>query len=419
MRAAWWNPRVAAAAALCALPLILAGCGDQKHAAGADEHGAEESEFERGPHNGRLLRSGDFAIEMTIFETGVPPEFHAYAYQDDKPVAPAKVVLAVMLKRLGGKTDKFAFKADKDYLAGNGTVVEPHSFDVVVTATHDGKTHNWSYASYEGRTVIRDKAAAEAGVTIEKSGPATIKQTIELLGHADLAPGAKASLRARFPGRILSVAKTFGDPVRAGDVLARIESNESLQAYAIAAPFNGVVLERNANAGDMATDGVLFLIGDPSKLAADFHVFDRDAVRIRAGQDLRIAGLDGAAVVDAKITMLSPVKDPGSQSIVARAFFDNPDGKFRPGMTINGNVVVDEAPVPLAVKTIAIQQFRDFEVVFAKVGETYEVRMLEIGRRSTEWTEVLGGLEPGVDYVVANSFLIKADIEKSGASHDH
>jgi cobalt-zinc-cadmium efflux system membrane fusion protein len=45
--------------------------------------------------------------------------------------------------------------------------------------------------------------------------------------------------------------------------------------------------------------------------------------------------------------------------------------------------------------------------------------MLEIGRRSAESTDVLGGLEPSTEYVVANRFLIKADIEKSGASHDH
>ena len=66
-----------------------------------------------------------------------------------------------------------------------------------------------------------------------------------------------------------------------------------------------------------------------------------------------------------------------------------------------------------------IQRFRDFEVVYAKVGDAYEVRMLDIGRRTPEWTEVLGGIDAGVDYVVGNSFLIKADIEKSGASHDH
>jgi membrane fusion protein, heavy metal efflux system len=413
MRRIWW-------AALFLLLLPLVGCGDQPAATpGEHGHGEEEAEFERGPHNGRLLRSGNFAVEITIFETGVPPEFHVYAYESDRAVAPSKVALRITLNRLGGKTDSFTFKSDRDYLVSSGTVEEPHSFDVAVMAVYGGITHTWTYESYEGRTVISNKAATEAGVTIEKTGPATIKQTIELVGHADLAPGAKASLRARFPGRVLSVVKNIGDPVRKGEALARIESNESLQAYAIIAPFDGVVLERNASEGDVASDGVLFVVGDAAKLAADFHVFDRDASRIRAGQTVRIASLDGAVSLESKIALLAPMKDAESQSIVARALFDNSTGAFRPGMTVNGHVVVDEARVPLAVKTVAIQRFRDFEVAYVKVGETYEVRMLEIGRRSSEWTEVLGGIEPGVDYVVGNSFLIKADIEKSGASHDH
>ena len=45
--------------------------------------------------------------------------------------------------------------------------------------------------------------------------------------------------------------------------------------------------------------------------------------------------------------------------------------------------------------------------------------MLETGRSDGRMTEVLGGLEPGTEYVVGNSYLIKADIDKSGASHDH
>jgi len=54
-----------------------------------------------------------------------------------------------------------------------------------------------------------------------------------------------------------------------------------------------------------------------------------------------------------------------------------------------------------------------------KIGEEYEVRMLELGLQAGEWVEVLGGLTPGSEYVSENSYIIKADIEKSGASHDH
>jgi membrane fusion protein, heavy metal efflux system len=88
-------------------------------------------------------------------------------------------------------------------------------------------------------------------------------------------------------------------------------------------------------------------------------------------------------------------------------------------MALRGKVVVNAVTVPLAVRTEAIQPFRDFKVVFANFGQDYEVRMLELGRSSPEWTEVLSGIKPGTPYAAKGSFLIRADIEKSGASHDH
>jgi cobalt-zinc-cadmium efflux system membrane fusion protein len=288
-----------------------------------------------------------------------------------------------------------------------------------VNATHGGKTHNWNYASYEGRTTISDKAAADAGVTTGRAGPATINLTLELLGSVELAPGARAELRARFPGRIVSVAKNVGDKVGAGETLAQVESNESLQTYAVTAPVAGVVMERNANPGDVTDDRVLFVVGDPSKLMAVFHVFDRDAGAVKPGQAVRVTSLDDTATSESTLATLSPVKDPSTQTVLARVPVENSTGRFLPGMSVKGHVVIEQAQVPLAVRTEGIQPFRDFEVVYAKVGETYEVRMLEIGRRSSEWTEVLGGIDPGEVYVIANSYLIKADIEKSGASHDH
>jgi cobalt-zinc-cadmium efflux system membrane fusion protein len=88
-------------------------------------------------------------------------------------------------------------------------------------------------------------------------------------------------------------------------------------------------------------------------------------------------------------------------------------------MAIEGRVVVGSEPVPLVVRTRALQRFRDFTVVYARFGDTYEVRMLELGRQTPEWTEILGGLEPGTEYVTDNAFLIRADVEKAGAAHDH
>src|SRR3546814_12951612 len=84
-------------------------------------------------------------------------------------------------------------------------------------------------------------------------------------------------------------------------------------------------------------------------------------------------------------------------------------------MALRGRVMVNPVTVPLAVRTEAIQSFRDFTVVYANFGQDYEVRMLKLGRSSPEWTEVLSGIKPGTAYVTTGIFLVRADIEKSGA----
>jgi len=114
-----------------------------------------------------------------------------------------------------------------------------------------------------------------------------------------------------------------------------------------------------------------------------------------------------------------PMANAASQSVVVRALLQNTDGRWRPGMAVTADVTLAERSVPLAVKVAGLQRFRDFTVVFAQFGDTYEVRMLELGQQDGEYVEVLGGIDPGTSYVVEQSFLIKADIEKSGASHDH
>ena len=408
------------AGSLLALSL-LAACGEAPSTSSeAEPHAAAAAEYERGPHRGRMLRDGDFALEVTIFEEGVEPEFHVYAYRDDKPVPPGDVQLSIELKRLGGEVDRFAFKPHEDYLLGNGAVREPHSFDVKIRAVERGRTHNWSYASYEGRTRISAEAARQGGVRSEKAGPANIAELIDMAGRVEITPEGKADVRARLPGQIMWMGGQLGQPVRKGQTLARVESSHSLQTYPVPAPINGIIVEKNANAGDVTGDRALFVIADPTQLHAEFFVYPRDAERIRVGQAVAVRSLSGEAQLNAEVEAILPTADLTSQTVMAHVHLPpSAANLFRPGMGVNGVFTIASTPIPLAVRTRAIQRFRDFEVVYAKVGNIYEVRMLEIGRRTPEWTEVLGGLRPGIEYVTDGAFLIRADVEKSGASHDH
>ncbi|MES2343015.1 MAG: efflux RND transporter periplasmic adaptor subunit [Pseudomonadota bacterium] len=400
---------------------LLTACGDAPASrAEGGEHAAPTGDYERGPHRGRLLRDGEFAVEMTIFEDGVEPEFHVYLYRKDKPLDPRQAQVSVELTRLGGRVDRYAFAPVEDYLRGAGVVVEPHSFDVKVRAAEGGRSHQWTYPSYEGRTTISAQAAQAGGVRTEVAGPAMIGELIDMAGRVEITPEGKAEVRAWYPGRILMLRGELGQSVRRGQSMARVESSHSLQAYTIPAPISGVIVEKAANVGGVAGDQPLFVVADPTQLHAEFFVYPRDAERIRVGQPVEVRSLTGEARLKAKVEAILPTADLASQTLMAHVHL--PAGaaqSFRPGMGVEGSFVIGEASAPLAVRTKALQRFRDFTVVFAKVGDTYEVRMLRLGRKTPDWTEVLGGLEPGTEYVVDGAFLIRADIEKSGASHDH
>lgn len=401
--------------------ILLSACGEKKTEAGHDHgHEAAAAEFERGPHRGRMLRDGDFALEMTIFEDGVPPEFHVYAYSKDKPADPRQVQLTVELTRLGGKTDRFTFAPQSDFLRGAGVVSEPHSFDVKVMAQEGGRTHQWRYASYEGRTTMTPEAAAAGGIKTEIAGPVMLDELIDMSGRVEITPEGQGDVRAWFPGRIMSLSAELGQQVRKGQVIARVESSHSLQTYSIPAPISGVIVRKNANVGDVAGENPIYSIADPTRLHAEFFVYPRDAERIRAGQQTEVRNLNGDARVIAPVEAVLPTADLTNQTLIAHVHLPpGASANFRAGMGVEGSFRVAASRVPLAVRTKALQRFRDFTVVFARVGDTYEVRMLELGKQTPEWTEVLGGLEPGTQYVTDGAFLIRADIEKSGASHDH
>lgn len=384
----------------------------------------EDAEQERGPRGGKLFRDGDFSIELTIFELGVPPQFRVYAYENNKPVDLSKVNLSIELHRLDCEINRFTFKPDSDVLIGDGVVTEPHSFDVKMKAEYKGQSHAWDFESYEGRTEISDKAAQEGGIKTEVAGPSSISEQIRLTGRITLNRNTTAKVHARFPGIVKSVNALWGKQVKRGDVLARVENNKSLKTFNVVSPIDGIVMARNTNVGDVVGDESLFTVTNLSEVWAEFHVFPSDLSRIQQDQMVQVYSLNNnqdeeQEMSEAPIKMLLPTADANSQTVLAIVPLDNKEGLWRPGMTVKGNVLVDEKQVPLAVKTSALQRYRDFTVVFAKVGNTYEVRMIELGLSDGEMVEVLSGLKPDTEYVTENSFLIKADIEKSGASHDH
>tara|TARA_R110002110_G_scaffold147129_2_gene337535 strand:+ start:240568 stop:241806 length:1239 start_codon:yes stop_codon:yes gene_type:complete len=398
--------------------LFITSCSEEMPANEMMEEEVADADYPRGPNDGRLLESDNFAVELSIFETGVPPEFHAWPYYQGQPVPLNQVDLTVTLTRLGNELNVISFVPDGDHLRGDTVISEPHSFYVGVRAEYQGREYEWEYESLEGRTTISPQMTQAFGIETEIAGPATIDQYVNVVGEIVANDEFSRSISARFDGLVQSVNVRIGERVEQGDALIRVESNESLNAYTINAPITGIVSERYINPGEQTNGAVLLEIMDTSNVWAELSIFPSQRSQVALDAPVTITSPVSGATTTGTIDNFDMTVS-NNQAITARVAVDNSDRLFPPGTFIEAQIKAGEFDVPLAVKRDGLQSFRDFTVVYEKIDNTYEVRMLELGQQDDMWIEVLGGLRAGAEYVTTNSYILKADVEKSGASHDH
>lgn len=258
--------------------------------------------------------------------------------------------------------------------------------------------------------------AQELGIETELAGAGVINRNILLYGRTMPDPQGISHVSARYPGMIVSMVPSLGDSVEVGEVLAVIEANTSLQTYEIKAPLSGIVVEKHANPGELASGQSLLTIANYDNIWVDLTVFPGDSQQVRSGMSVTIRIDDRMA--DSAIRYINPSQGE-SPTVIARVPLENLDSVWTPGLLVEGLVHVESDSVTVAVKNDALQLFEDNQVVFVLEGETYEPRMVTLGKSDPFLTEILSGLEPGERYVVANSYLIKADLEKEGVEHDH
>ena len=371
-----------------------------------------------GPHGGRLLRDGDRTLELALIERGMPPEYRAWLREGGDPVPPEAVHLEVELERLGGTEVRIAFSPVDDFLRGDRVVAEPHAFDVTVRLRYQGADSMWQFAVEEGRTRIPHAIAKDAGVTVEEAGPATLHRTLSLSGRVQADPDRVARVAAPYPGEVTRIEVEQYARVERGQPLATVVARDSLRPTVLKAPFAGIVLQRHAALGQQAGSEVLFEIADLRRVWVMLDAFARDLPDLAVGQAVSVQGVDDRRLAEGALSHISPTSGQ-RQNVHLRVPVDNPDGRLRPGQFVQAEVLVEAREVPLAVRRSALQRYREREVVFARYGDLYEVRLLELGARDDTWVEVVDGITPGTAYVTGNSFLIRADMEKGGASHDH
>lgn len=405
---------------VCALVACNPSGDSHEHEHHDHDHEHAHEEAARGPHQGRTFSCGDVSGELAIFEHGSAPHFRLYTTQDGTLVPPKEVSASVTLKRLGDVVDQVSFEPVGDFLESREEIDEPHSFDVSIRVASRGQSCDWSYSSYEGRTTIPEDVAKRSGITTEPAGPRNIVTTLLTRGKILPSEHRIAHIIPRFSGVVREGRKHIGDPVAKGEVVAVVESNQSLQPFEVKSQLAGTVISGHLIVGEFVPENQwIFVVADLSVVWADLFVPLRNAKKVAVGQVARISSVHSEASVEGRVTYVAPYADEKSQSRLVRVELPNPEAVFLPGAQVTGDVVIDDAQVPVAVRRDAVHRFGAWEVVFKRSGDTYEASPLELGRSDGEWVEVKSGLSAGEEYVASNAFIVKADILKAGAAHDH
>lgn len=459
---------------------------------GHGQAGAASAAPTKGPHGGKLFTQGGFGLELSIFESGVEPEFRVYLYRDGKPLAPSQAQVAVTLDRLGRAPERFSFAAEKDYLKGSATVEEPHSFAATVTAQVGGQSHAFKFEQVEARVQVSDEQLQRNGVEIGTAGPARIRSSLQLLGEVQLNQDRSVLVTPRLAGLVESVRANAGDRVRRGQVLAILtsqaladqrseflavqkrvalarttyerekklwedkisaeqdylvarqafheaeiaaeaarqklaslgagaaESTQGLTRYEIRSPIDGVITDKKISVGQsLKDDAPIFQVADLSSVWVELTVPAKDVNLLKVGDAATVKAAAFDAQAQATLAYVGALVGEQSRNATARLVLPNPKGLWRPGLPVTVELTAAEAEVPVAVAADAVQSLRNWSVVFGRYGQQFEARPLALGRSDGRYVEVLKGLAAGERYAVKNSFLIKADIGKAGASHDH
>ncbi|MBI4383696.1 MAG: efflux RND transporter periplasmic adaptor subunit [Nitrospinae bacterium] len=191
---------------------------------------ARAPDVRKGPHGGKLFSKDDLRVEVVIFEQGVPPQFRVYiAREEGKSVPLDEVSLTIELHRLD-RVDAVHFKPSGNYLLGDKTVEEPHSFDVKIQAQWKGNSYRWEYSQVEARAELSEEAMKNAGITLAAAGPAQLKNALVLPGEVGLNEEKVAHVVPRLDGVVKKVNKALGEPVHRGEIIAVLESRELADA---------------------------------------------------------------------------------------------------------------------------------------------------------------------------------------------
>ncbi|MBL8768751.1 MAG: efflux RND transporter periplasmic adaptor subunit [Planctomycetes bacterium] len=215
------------------------------------------------------------------------------------------------------------------------------------------------------------------------------------------------------------------------DAVARLEESNALDPrFAITAPISGQVIEREATLGELVGPDRerLLAIADLSKLWVLGKVPEAKLRRVSVGSKARV--LLGAAAghwCEGKVVYVSPSLDVRTRTVDVRIEAEDRHPELRPGLFAQAEIELAPehdagATEQLVVPEGAVMVLEGATTVFVPVeGEegAFTKRLVAVGESVGGFRPVFSGLALGESVVVSGTFLLKAELGKGSAAHEH
>lgn len=192
-----------------------------------------------------------------------------------------------------------------------------------------------------------------------------------------------------------------------------------LRIYDIRSPMNGIVIARHITKGEFIENTTtIYEIADLSILWVEIGIYPKDLTSIQKGQWVDILLPDGKNA-SAKIIYLSPIIQDETITAKAVAELKNLSENWRPGSFVKVNIAAEKTTVPILITKDALQEIDGKEFIFVKVPGGFEKRQVQLGVSNDNYVEILSGLSQGEEFASSKTFLLKADLSKKEAEHEH
>jgi membrane fusion protein, heavy metal efflux system len=279
---------------------------------------------------------------------------------------------------------------------------------------HDDHDHG----AHVERVVLGEAERAEFGIEMATAGPDTIETYLTVPGEVRANADRLAHIVPRFSGIVTEVRVHQGDHVAKGQVLAVVESDESLAPFEVRTLIGGTVIEKHITLGEaVSRDHDAFVIADLSTVWVDLTVYQRDLARVREGQPVRVFVGHDTASGEARIDYVTPIVDETTRTATARLEIRNADGHWRPGMFVRGRILLDRTAAPVAVPRTALHTYEGGTVVFVETPDGFEPRSVRTGRAGRDVVEITEGLSAGETYARSGGFTLKAELGRESLGH--